>query len=125
MENGLATYSSFIKEIKELIYRHQYEAMRKVNAELLQLYWEIGLEINLQQQEKGWGKSVVEILSKELQKEFPGVQGFSSRNLWRMRNFFIEYSQQSNLPPLVAENCNAKLPPLVAEISWTKNIILN
>ena len=42
MENGLAHYGSFIKEIKELIYRRQYEAMKKVNAELIQLYWEIG-----------------------------------------------------------------------------------
>jgi hypothetical protein len=41
--------------------------------------------------EKGWGKSIVEVLSKELQKEFPGVQGFSARNLWNMRNFYLAY----------------------------------
>ena len=81
MENGLTLYSSFIKDIKALIYRRQYEAMKKVNADLLQLYWEIGDEIDRQQQEQGWGKSVVEILAQELQKEFPGVQGFSARNL--------------------------------------------
>jgi len=121
MENGIMEYGSFIKEIKELIYRRQYEAMRRVNAELIQLYWEIGEEITRQQNEKGWGKSIVEILSKELQKEFPGVQGFSARNLWRMRNFYIEFSQTSNLPPSVAENQNSNLPPLVAEISWSKN----
>ena len=92
MENELTLYSSLIKEIKALIYRRQYEAMKKVNAELLLLYWEIGEEIDRKQREEGWGKSVVEILSKELQKEFPGVQGFSARNLWRMRNFYVEYS---------------------------------
>ncbi|MDR3278890.1 MAG: PDDEXK nuclease domain-containing protein [Synergistaceae bacterium] len=109
MENGLIEYGAFIKEIKKLIYRHQYEAMKRVNTELIQLYWEIGEEIVRKQKEKGWGKSIVEILTKALQKEFPGVQGFSARNLWRMRNFFLEYSQ------------NANLPPLVAEISWSKN----
>ena len=76
------------------------------------MYWEIGEEITNQQSEKGWGKSIVEILSKELQKEFPNVQGFSARNLWRMRNFYLEYSSAPNLPPLVAE------------ISWSKNIVI-
>ena len=96
-------YGAFIKEIKTLIYRRQYEAMKKVNKELIQLYWEIGEEIERQQREQGWGNSVVEILAKELQKEFPGVQGFSARNLWRMKNFYIEYSQTAKLPPSVAE----------------------
>ena len=153
MENGLAVYGSFIKEIKDLIYRRQYEAMKKVNAELIQLYWEIGEEIDRQQREQGWGKSVVGILSKELQKEFPGVQGFSIRNLWRMRTFFIEYSQNTILQPSVAElekqqestksallagevivppmvaqlNKQPKkaiVPPLVAEIGWSHNCII-
>ena len=59
MENGLALYGSFIKQIKDLIYRRQYEAMKKVNIELIELYWEIGGEIERQQREQGWGKSVV------------------------------------------------------------------
>ena len=124
MENGLTLYSPFIKEIKELIYRRQYEALKKVNTELIQLYWEIGEEIDRQQREKGWGKSVVEILSKELKKEFPGVQGFSARNLWLMRNFYVEYTQTPILQPMVAEIQNANLPLMVAEIGWSKNIVI-
>jgi len=53
----LSTYIPFIKEIKEikdLIYRRQYEAMKKVDTELLQLYWEIGEEVNRKQYEEGW-----------------------------------------------------------------------
>ena len=124
MDNGLIAYDTFLKEIKALIYRRQYEALKKVNAELLQLYWEIGGEIERKQREQGWGKSVVEILSKELQKEFPGVQGFSTRNLWLMRSFYVEYSKNKNLQPSAAELEIANLPPLVAEISWTKNIVI-
>jgi predicted nuclease of restriction endonuclease-like (RecB) superfamily len=120
MKNELTLYGSFIKEIKDLIYRRQYEAMKRVNSELIQLYWEIGTEIDRQQREQGWGKNVVEILATELQKEFPGVSGFSARNLWRMRNFYLEYSQNSNLQPMGAEMQNVILPPLVAEISWSK-----
>ena len=136
MENGLKIYSSFIKQIKDLIYRRQYEAMKKVNAELIQLYWEIGEEIERQQREQGWGMSVVEILAKELQKEFPGVKGFSASNLWRMRSFYLEYSQKSNtqsmdvenegtnLAPMVRETEGKSLPPLVAEISWSKICVI-
>jgi predicted nuclease of restriction endonuclease-like (RecB) superfamily len=148
MSNEITLYAPFIKEIKELIYRHQYEAMKKVNIELLTLYWKIGHRIDLRQHEQGWGKSVVEVLAKELQKEFPGDRGYSARNLWRMRNFYVEYS---NLAPAVQEMMNANLqtviaeigdveilppsvadleietpnlPPLLAEISWTKNYTL-
>jgi len=124
MENSLEIYGSFVKEIKELIYRRQYEAMKKVNTELIQLYWDIGSEIDRQQREKGWGKSVVEFLAKELQKEFPGVQGFSARNLWFMRQFFVEYSADVNLKPIVSDLENSSFPPLVGEISWSKNIIV-
>jgi len=146
MSTDIALYSPLIKEIKELIYSRQYEAMKKVNIELIQLYWEIGYKIERKQQEQDWGKSVVEVLAKELQKEFPGTQGFSSRNLWRMRNFYLEYSQMEFLPPTMAElgdvennheNANVesikllasevnfvKMPPLVAEISWTKNYVI-
>jgi predicted nuclease of restriction endonuclease-like (RecB) superfamily len=100
--------------------------MKRVNAELIQLYWEIDGEIDRQQREQGWGQSVVEVLAKELQKEFPGIQGFSARNLWRMRNFYLEYSQgeKSNLAPMVREIGNTNLPPLVAEISWSKNVVI-
>jgi len=113
MSNELALYAPFIKEIKELIYRHQYEAMKKVNIELLTLYWKIGHRIEIRQQEQGWGKSVVEILSKELQKEFPGDRGYSTRNLWLMRSFYLEYS---NLEPSVQEMMSANLQSAIAEI---------
>jgi predicted nuclease of restriction endonuclease-like (RecB) superfamily len=124
MDKELKLYGSFIKEIKDLIYRRQYEAMKKVNVELIQLYWEIGGEIERQQSEQGWGKSIVEILAKELQKEFPGIQGFSARNLWLMRSFYIEYSQNSILHPLGAEISQNILPVLLTEIGWKKNVVI-
>lgn len=112
MSSELINYNEFISEVKILVYNRQYEAMKKVNNELLQLYWEIGKEIDKKLNEKGWGKSVVETLAKELQKEFPAVKGFSTRNLWRMKSFYNEYSEDEFLPPLVAE------------ISWTKNNVI-
>jgi hypothetical protein len=54
----------------------------------MQLYWEIGKEIARRQAERGWGESIVEELSEELKKEFPGAKGYSARNLWNMRGFY-------------------------------------
>src|SRR3989338_4401126 len=105
-------YKTFFKEIKERIYKAQYDALKSVNKELIKLYWDIGKSIVAKQDKLGWGKSVVENLAKDLQKEFLGIQGFSSANLWRMRNFYLSYSS------------NEKLAPLVREISWTKNVII-
>lgn len=105
-------YKQFIGEIKDRIRKSQYEAMKAVNTTLINLYWGIGQEIYQQQQEKDWGKSIVEVLAEELKKEFPDVKGFSASNLWRMRNFYVTYNQAENLAPLVRE------------ISWTKNITI-
>ncbi|MCL2116516.1 MAG: DUF1016 N-terminal domain-containing protein [Methanobrevibacter sp.] len=101
----------FIKDIKEKIRQSQYNALKSVNIELINLYWEIGKSIYSKQKEN-WGKSIVKTLSEELQKEFPGIKGFSVSNLWYMSQFYGEY------------NNNAKLEPLVREISWTKNIVI-
>jgi predicted nuclease of restriction endonuclease-like (RecB) superfamily len=103
-------YLKFLKEIKERITSAQYAALRAVNKELINLYWDIGKSIVEKQKELGWGKSIVENLAKDLQTEFPGVVGYSSANLWRIRNFYYIYNE------------NVKLAPLVREISWSKNI---
>lgn len=105
-------YKSFVQNIKSMVSQAQYEALRKVNKELIELYWSIGKAINDKQSELGWGKSVVEQLAKDLQAEMPGIKGFSARNLWNMRDFYNEYCN------------NSKLQPLVAEISWTKNVVI-
>ena len=105
------TQLNFITEIKQRIRQTQYEAMRAVNVQLVNLYWEIGKAIAEKQQES-WGKAIVPTLSKELQKEFPGVGGFSVTNLWLMAQFYVEYHDVKNLQPLVGE------------ISWTKHIMI-
>src|SRR3972149_11426393 len=105
-------YKTFFKEIKDRIYKAQYDALKSVNKELIKLYWDIGKSIVAKQGKLGWGKAIVETLAKDLQKEFSGIQGFSARNLWNMRTFYLTYKDDQ------------KLQPLVAEISWTKNVII-
>ncbi|MCM1432180.1 MAG: DUF1016 N-terminal domain-containing protein [Muribaculaceae bacterium] len=111
-EIEISGYEPFVEEIKDLIHKKQYQALKLINAETINLYWEIGEEIHRQQEENGWGKSIVQVLSKELQKEFPGAKGYSAANLWRMRNFYLSYCSSE------------KLAPLVREISWSNNVII-
>ena len=103
--------TSFIAEIKVKIRQAQYEALKVVNVHLINLYWEIGKSIS-EKQSESWGKAIVPTLSKELQKEFPGISGFSTTNLWLMAQFYSEYKMVENLQPLVGE------------ISWTKHIVI-
>ena len=105
-------YKAFVEDIKQRVRDAQYAALRAVNNELITLYWDIGKRIVDKQNKMGWGKAIVETLAKDLQKEFPGMQGFSAQNLWRMKQFFQAYSG------------NAKLSPLVREIGWTHNMII-
>ena len=105
-------YRSLLVAVKHRIRAAQYEALKAVNRELMALYWDIGELIVTRQEIAGWGKSVVEQLAKDLQVEFHGMAGFSARNIWNMRSFYVTY------------RTNEKLQPLVAEIGWTHNLVI-
>ncbi len=108
----ITTYTNFLNDIKQRIIDARYKALQAVNKQQIQLYWDIGKLIDQKQEQLGWGKSVVEKLSKDLQKEFPGQRGWSVQNLWYMRKFYIEYKDITNLQSLIGE------------ISWTHNILI-
>ena len=94
-------YIDFLAEIKERIRHSQYEALRAVNKNLIKLYWDIGGMIVEKQNDLGWGQSIVEQLSKDIQKAYPGIKGFSCRNLWNMRLFYSEIQQDEKLQPFI------------------------
>jgi predicted nuclease of restriction endonuclease-like (RecB) superfamily len=105
-------YAQLLAEVKDRIRSAQYAALKAVNTELVGLYWDLGRLIVEKQEQSGWGKSVVERLSQDLRKEFPGVAGFSVQNLWYMRQFHLEYREHE------------KLQPLVGEIAWAHNLVI-
>ncbi len=105
-------YQVFLTDVKERIKQAQYQAFKKVNSELVNLYWDLGQLIVAKQEALGWGKSVVEQLSKDLQMAFPSNSGFSTTNLWRCRNFYSTYKE------------NLNLPAMLGEIGWTHNITI-
>ena len=75
-KSDTADYSLLLGEVKVRIRHAQYEALKAVNHELVQLNWDIGRMIVKRQKDEKWGRAVVEPLAKDLQSEFPGVGGF-------------------------------------------------
>lgn len=134
-------YLDFVREIKRAIQQSRFRAVRNTNRELIELYWNIGKEIVERQERHGWGKSIIEQLSGDLRKEFPGVTGFSASNLWRMRRFYLSYKDYANLAQLAREIpwfCNVYILEKVkepsaqeyymkstAEMGWSRNVLLN
>ena len=106
MTNSFVTspeYSEFIAELKARVLSARLSAARAVNRDVILLYWDIGRRIVETQKALCWGKSVVETLAKDLQKAFPAMVGFSSSNLWRMRQLYSEYFSPEFLAQLVPE----------------------
>ncbi|MEW6368335.1 MAG: PDDEXK nuclease domain-containing protein [Acidobacteriota bacterium] len=103
-------YGQLLGKIKERIRSAQYEALKTVNKELVTLYWDIGRMITERQAAGSHGDAVVKRLAADLQTEFPGVAGFSWRNLFNMAEFYVEYRD------------SPRLQPLAATIGWAHNL---
>ena len=81
-----AGYAALLSELKARVRATQVRAARAANTEVARLYWSIGRDILDRQRADGWGARVVDRLSADLRREFPGVRGFSRRNLLYMRS---------------------------------------
>ena len=85
------TYIKFVQEVKQQILESRYNAARLVNKELLLLYYNIGKMLNEKITKAKWGDKVLQNISADLQKELPGLRGFSAQNLKKMRIFYEAY----------------------------------
>ena len=88
-------YPAFLAALKERILHARISAARAINHELVLLYWDIGRSIVEKQQALGWGESVIDRLSSDLQGAFPCATGFSPRNLRDMKRLYLTYSDDS------------------------------
>jgi predicted nuclease of restriction endonuclease-like (RecB) superfamily len=85
------SYISLFNQLKEKIRTTQFQAALAINREVISLYWYIGNQILIKQQQAPWGGKLIEILSQDLQSAFPETRGFSVRNVERMRQFAQAY----------------------------------
>lgn len=99
-------------DIIQIIKQSRTNAIRTVNAELINLYWNIGEHIHKKIEKSEWGDSVVTELAKYIQQNEPEIKGFSDKNLWRMKQFYETYK---DFP---------KLSTVLREISWSHNLAI-
>ncbi len=99
-------------EIVSLIKNSKQKLFSQVNFTLIELYWNIGEYISKKTIQENWGKSIVQELSIFIKQKVPYIQGFSDKNLWRMKQFVETYKDST------------KLSPLVRELTWTNNLLI-
>jgi len=89
-------YINFIIEVKQSILQSRYRAASLANREMLLLYYETGKRLSEKIKSTNWGAKIIRTIADDLQKELPGLRGFSYSNLQNMKLFFEEYSLFSN-----------------------------
>lgn len=105
-------YYVLLEELKQQISQQRLHIVQSANVQMIMLYWSIGRQILLKQDQQGWGAKVIERLAIDLKKEFPEMSGFSPRNLKYMRKFAQSWSDV------------AIVQRTVAQIPWRSNIAL-
>ena len=106
-------YRVWLIDLKQRVHQSQLKAALSVNSELIQLYWQLGSEIEQRQKTATWGDKFLKQLSQDLMSEFPEMKGFSHRNLKYIRQWYQFYSQAEIGQQLVAQ---------LAQIPWGHNI---
>ena len=99
-------------DIIQLIKQSRTNAIKAVNTELINLYWNIGEHISNKIENSEWGDSVVTELANFIQTQEPEIKGFSDKNIWRMKQFYETYK---DFP---------ELSTLLREISWSHNLAI-
>jgi len=99
-------------EVVQLIEKARQQAYQVVNAALVDLYWQVGRYISQKLETAAWGEAIVDELAGYIQRHSPTIQGFTRRNLFRMRQFFEAYRSDE------------KVAPLVRQLPWTHNLII-
>lgn len=110
-------YSNFIAHLKTKIRSSQFKATISVNREMIRLYWDIGKDLLEKQQQDNWGAGILEKVARDIQNEFPGVEGFSRSNLFRMKAFYLAYKKVAQ-----AVRQSEELP--IFSIPWGHNIAI-
>lgn len=105
------SYIEFLDQLKKNIQQARLNAVVSITKELILLYWRIGNLLSQKIIAEKWGSKTIELIAKDLSRDFPGISGFSYRNLHFMRQFADYY------PDGIYETA-------VSQIPWGHNIIL-
>ena len=113
-------YPLLLADIKIKIREAQVKALLSANAQMIQMYWDIGNMIANKQKIEGWGANVIAKLSADLKSELPELRGFSERNLKNMLRFASEYSFVQLATAQLESDLNSKVQQPVAQLQSTE-----
>ena len=99
-------------EIVNMIETRRTNAYRKVNEELISLYWDFGQYISEKLNDSNWGEKIVDKLVDFMKREYPTLKGFNRAGIYRMKQFYETYKD------------NEIVAPLVRQLSWSHNILI-
>ena len=108
MGNDLMSAAGLIHIIEE----SRQNALKKVNEELIKMYWKVGEFLSKETEHASYGDAYIDEISREIQETFPGIKGFNRRGLYRMKKFYETYKD------------NDIVTPLVSQISWTNHLLI-
>ena len=123
------SYLQFVQDLRQNIIQSRYIAARLANREQLLLYVRVGKMLSEKIAAEKWGTNVLDQLSADLQKELPGLRGFSARNLRKMRQLSDTYEKSQIWPLLTAKfgrgtirpSATAKLEEAIGESILNKS----
>lgn len=106
-------FGDWISTIKTKIHEARRKVALSINSQLIELYWEIGRELQDKLEKAAWGSNLIEQVADELRIEFPDMKGFSRRNLFAIRQWYRFYSVHFQF-----------VPQFVAQIPWGHNRLI-
>ena len=112
MSNELTPKTGQFDEIISIIDNARTRALKAVNAELIQMYWNVGEYLSALCADSEFGDKVIDEVAAYVAKENPGVKGFNRRGLYRMKQFYETYKDDEFVTPLVTQ------------ISWTNHLLI-
>ena len=117
-------YKQWLTDLKFRIRNSQIKAALKVNAELINLYWELGKEIVSKQEQSQWGDGLIKQLSSDLQQEFPNMKGFSISNIKYIKQWYLFYYKDITIGQQVVGQLENifNIQELVSQIPWGHNL---
>ena len=142
-------YVQWLNEIKARYRNAQIKASIRINVEQLLFNWQLGRDLVVRKAEEKWGSGIVEQVSLDLQAEFPGSKGFSTTNLWYMKQWYQFYAGSAErihqlggeiqgsdiqinkklhqlggeiLKPEIAPQHGVELPNLFALVPWRHHV---
>ena len=108
MNNEIGFAANLIKIIEDA----RNNALRKVNEELIRMYWNVGEYLSKEAENAAFGDAYIDSVVKEIQVAFPGIKGFNRRGLYRMKQFYETYCSDEFVSALLTQ------------ISWTNHLAI-